>query len=65
MNGIDAVVLQQPVMTFSAVEAGIHAYAAQAPIPVYPAQKIENDTFTFWLEVPLALELYGLTSCIH
>jgi hydroxymethylglutaryl-CoA reductase len=36
----------------------------QAPTPVYPMQKIENDIFG--LEIPLALgTVGGLTSCIH
>jgi len=55
MNGIDAVVLATG-NDFRAVEAGIHAYASKSgQYSSLSHVKIENDIFTFWMEIPLAL----------
>jgi len=65
MNGIDAVVLATG-NDFRAVEAGIHAYASRNGIySSLSHAKIENDIFTFWLEVPLALGTVGGLTSLH
>lgn len=65
MNGIDAVVLATG-NDFRAVEAGVHAYAAKDG--VYSSLShcsIENDTFKFWIEIPLALGTVGGLTNLH
>ena len=65
MNGIDAVVLATG-NDFRAVEAGIHAYAAQSgQYSSLSHAKIENGIFSFWLEVPLALGTVGGLTSLH
>jgi hydroxymethylglutaryl-CoA reductase len=65
MNGIDAVVLATG-NDFRAVEAGIHAYASRnGNYSSLSHAKIENDIFTFWLEVPLALGTVGGLTSLH
>jgi hydroxymethylglutaryl-CoA reductase len=65
MNGIDAVVLATG-NDFRAVEAGIHAYAAKSGTYTSLSHaKIENDIFTFWLEIPLALGTVGGLTSLH
>ncbi|HEX9151175.1 MAG TPA: hydroxymethylglutaryl-CoA reductase, degradative [Flavobacterium sp.] len=65
MNGIDAVVLATG-NDFRAVEAGIHAYAARnGKYSSLSHAKIENATFTFWLEIPLALGTVGGLTSLH
>ncbi|AIN74895.1 hydroxymethylglutaryl-CoA reductase, degradative [Flavobacterium psychrophilum] len=65
MNGIDAVVLATG-NDFRAVEAGIHAYAARnGQYSSLSHAKIENDIFTFWLEIPLALGTVGGLTSLH
>ena len=65
MNGIDAVVLATG-NDFRAVEAGIHAYASRnGSYTSLSHAKIENDIFTFWLEVPLALGTVGGLTSLH
>jgi hydroxymethylglutaryl-CoA reductase len=65
MNGIDAVVLATG-NDFRAVEAGIHAYAAKSgKYSSLSHAKIENDIFTFWLEIPLALGTVGGLTSLH
>jgi hydroxymethylglutaryl-CoA reductase len=65
MNGIDAVVLATG-NDFRAVEAGIHAYAARnGSYTSLSHAKIENDIFTFWMEVPLALGTVGGLTSLH
>jgi len=65
MNGIDAVVLATG-NDFRAVEAGIHAYASRnGNYSSLSHAKIENDIFTFWLEVPLALGTVGGLTALH
>ena len=65
MNGIDAVVLATG-NDFRAVEAGIHAYASRnGQYSSLSHAKIENDIFTFWLEIPLALGTVGGLTSLH
>lgn len=65
MNGIDAVVLATG-NDFRAVEAGIHAYASRnGKYSSLSHAKIENDLFTFWMDVPLALGTVGGLTSLH
>lgn len=65
MNGIDAVVIATG-NDFRAVEAGIHAYASRnGYYSSLSHAKIENDIFTFWLEVPLSLGTVGGLTSLH
>ena len=65
MNGVDAVVLATG-NDFRAVEAGIHAYASRnGKYSSLSHAKIENDIFTFWLEIPLALGTVGGLTSLH
>ena len=65
MNGIDSVVVATG-NDFRAVEAGIHAYAARnGEYSSLSHAKVENGTFTFWLDVPLALGTVGGLTTLH
>ncbi|WP_262713598.1 hydroxymethylglutaryl-CoA reductase, degradative [Seonamhaeicola marinus] len=65
MNGIDAVILATG-NDFRAVEAGVHAYAAKnGRYSSLTHAKIENDIFSFWIEVPLALGTVGGLTSLH
>lgn len=65
MNGIDAVVLATG-NDFRAVEAGIHAYASKSGhYSSLSHVKIEDDIFTFWMDVPLALGTVGGLTSLH
>lgn len=65
MNGVDAVVLATG-NDFRAVEAGIHAYASRnGKYSSLSHAKIENEIFTFWLEIPLALGTVGGLTSLH
>lgn len=65
MNGIDAVVLATG-NDFRAVEAGIHAYAARnGQYSSLTDAKIENNIFSFWIEIPLALGTVGGLTSLH
>ncbi len=65
MNGIDAVVLATG-NDFRAVEAGIHAYASRnGSYSSLTHAKIEDDIFSFWIEVPLALGTVGGLTSLH
>ncbi|WP_372756402.1 hydroxymethylglutaryl-CoA reductase, degradative [Mariniflexile sp.] len=65
MNGIDAVVLATG-NDFRAVEAGIHAYASRnGKYSSLSHAKIENDIFSFWMEIPLALGTIGGLTGLH
>lgn len=65
MNGIDAVVLATG-NDFRAVEAGVHAYAARnSYYGSLTHAKIENDIFTFWIEIPLAVGTVGGLTSLH
>jgi hydroxymethylglutaryl-CoA reductase len=65
MNGIDAVVLATG-NDFRAIEAGAHAYASR--LGQYRSLthcEVENDTFKFWIEIPLALGTVGGLTSLH
>lgn len=65
MNGIDAVILATG-NDFRAVEAGVHAYAARnGSYASLTGASIENDMFTFWIELPLALGTVGGLTKLH
>lgn len=65
MNGIDAVVLATG-NDFRAVEAGIHAYASKSgTYSSLSHATIEEDIFTFWMEIPLALGTVGGLTSLH
>ncbi|MCB0399127.1 MAG: hydroxymethylglutaryl-CoA reductase, degradative [Winogradskyella sp.] len=65
MNGIDAVVLATG-NDFRAVEAGVHAYASKdGSYKSLTHCTIENDTFRFWIEIPLALGTVGGLTTLH
>ena len=65
MNGIDAVVLATG-NDFRAVEAGIHAYASkEGQYTSLSHAKIENDIFSYWMEIPLALGTVGGLTSLH
>lgn len=65
MNGIDAVVLATG-NDFRAVEAGVHAYASRdGQYRSLTNAKIENDTFYFWIEIPLAVGTVGGLTSLH
>lgn len=65
MNGIDAVVLATG-NDFRAVEAGVHAYASKSgQYKSLTHCSVENDIFTFWIEIPLALGTVGGLTSLH
>ncbi len=65
MNGIDAVILATG-NDFRAVEAGIHAYAARDGRYTSLTQaKVENELFTFSIEIPMALGTVGGLTGLH
>ncbi len=65
MNGVDAVVLATG-NDFRAVEAGVHAYAARnSYYGSLTHAKIEDDVFTFWIELPLAVGTVGGLTSLH
>ncbi len=65
MNGIDAVVLATG-NDFRAIEAGAHAYAArEGQYKSLTTATIENDLFTFSIEIPLALGTVGGLTSLH
>lgn len=65
MNGVDAVILATG-NDFRAVEAGVHAYAAKnGSYTSLTNAWIENDTFNFSIELPLALGTVGGLTSLH
>ncbi len=65
MNGVDAVILATG-NDFRAVEAGVHAYASkEGQYSSLSHAKIENEIFSFWLEIPLALGTVGGLTSLH
>ena len=65
MNGIDAVVLATG-NDFRAVEAGVHAYAAKdGNYSSLTHAEISDNTFRFWIDVPLALGTVGGLTSLH
>ena len=65
MNGVDSVILATG-NDFRAVEAGAHAYAARnGKYSSLSHAKIENDIFSFWMEIPLAIGTVGGLTSLH
>lgn len=65
MNGVDALVLATG-NDFRAIEAGVHAYAAKdGQYTSLTHAEIENDQFTFSIELPLALGTVGGLTTLH
>ena len=65
MNGVDSVILATG-NDFRAVEAGVHAYASRnGSYSSLSHAKIENDIFTFWMEIPLAIGTVGGLTSLH
>lgn len=65
MNGIDAVVLATG-NDFRAVEAGVHAYAAKdGSYTSLTHCLVDDGTFKFWIEIPLALGTVGGLTNLH
>lgn len=65
MNGIDAVVVATG-NDFRAVAAGVHAFASKnGSYSSLSHAKIENDIFTFWMDVPLAVGTVGGLTSLH
>ncbi len=65
MNGVDALILATG-NDFRAVEAGIHAYASKdGTYTSLTDAKVENDIFSFWIELPLAIGTVGGLTSLH
>lgn len=65
MNGIDAVIVATG-NDFRAVEAGVHAYASRnGQYSSLSHAEVKDGTFTFWLELPLALGTVGGLTTLH
>ena len=65
MNGIDAVIVATG-NDFRAVAAGVHAYASRnGSYSSLSHAKIENDVFTFWIDIPLAIGTIGGLTTLH
>lgn len=65
MNGVDAVVLATG-NDFRAIEAGVHAYAARnGQYRSLSHAKVEDEQFTFWMDIPLALGTVGGLTGLH
>mgnify|MGYP000341586770 CR=1 FL=1 len=65
MNGIDAVVLATG-NDFRAIEAGAHAYASKSgTYSSLTHAYIENDTLTYYIEIPLAVGTIGGLTSLH
>lgn len=65
MNGVDAVVIATG-NDFRAVEAAAHAYASRnGSYASLSSAKIQDDIFTFTLEIPLALGTVGGLTALH
>ena len=64
-NGIDAVVLATG-NDFRAIEACGHTYASKdGKYTSLSHISLENDTFKFWLEVPMAIGVVGGLTSLH
>jgi hydroxymethylglutaryl-CoA reductase len=65
MNGVDAVVLATG-NDFRAVEAACHTYASRSgQYSSLTHCSIDNDTFRFWIEIPLSLGVVGGLTTLH
>ena len=65
MNGIDAVIIATG-NDFRAVEAACHTHASRSgSYKSLTGCSVENGTFTFWIEIPLALGVVGGLTKLH
>ncbi len=65
MNGIDAVILATG-NDFRAVEAGVHAYASKnGTYQSLTHCEINDNSFHFWIEIPLSLGTVGGLTSLH
>jgi hydroxymethylglutaryl-CoA reductase len=65
MNGVDAVVLATG-NDFRAIEAGVHAYASRSGrYTSLTTASVDDGTFTFAIELPLALGTVGGLTSLH
>ncbi|MGB1620927.1 MAG: hydroxymethylglutaryl-CoA reductase, degradative, partial [Schleiferiaceae bacterium] len=65
MNGIDALIIATG-NDFRAVEAACHTYASKSgQYRSLTHCSIENGTFTYWIEIPLALGVVGGLTKLH
>ena len=65
MNGIDSVVIATG-NDFRAIEACVHAYATKSGMYKSLTDAcVENNTFKFWIEIPLALGTVGGITNLH
>jgi len=65
MNGIDSVIMATG-NDFRAVEACVHAYAAKdGKYQSLSHAKIENNIFSFWLEIPVSVGTVGGITKLH
>lgn len=64
MNGVDAVVIATG-NDFRAVEAGAHAYASMNGYRSLSGVETDNSTFTFSLQMPLAVGTVGGLTALH
>ena len=65
MNGIDALIIATG-NDFRAVEAACHTYASKSgQYRSLTHCSVENDTFTYWIEIPLALGVVGGLTKLH
>ena len=65
MNGVDSVVLATG-NDFRAVEAGVHAYACRkGKYQSLTSCDVQGDSFTFAIEIPLALGTVGGLTSLH
>lgn len=65
MNGVDSVILATG-NDFRAVEACVHAYASKdGKYQSLSHAKVEQDTFSFWIEVPISVGTVGGITKLH
>ena len=65
MNGIDALIIATG-NDFRAVEAACHTYASKSgQYRSLTHCSVENGTFTYWIEIPLALGVVGGLTKLH
>ena len=65
MNGIDSVILATG-NDFRAVEACVHAYASkEGKYQSLTHAKVENDIFSFWIEIPVSVGTVGGITKLH
>ena len=51
---------------FRAIEAGVHAYASKdGSYKSLTQASVDNDTFKFWIELPIAVGTVGGLTSLH